>query len=172
MNSMKFVILLHFYFMKTWLQTMLWHHTARVNSHQRWKQMRFRVCFHLWCELTNTMNVTEWQVSWNSWYYDFELCITTLNLSVQTKSIEKGEVMSLPLVFFSIELHIHQKFIVKTGTWQITRKKFQLCKRYQLMAHLQSHWTLYVIFVMTFILGILSGTTQKLGLVSFQISYQ
>ena len=37
------------------LQTMLWHHNARVNSHQRWKQTRFRVCFHLWCELTNTM---------------------------------------------------------------------------------------------------------------------
>ena len=34
------------------LQTMLWHHNARVNSHQRWKQTRFRVCFHLWCELT------------------------------------------------------------------------------------------------------------------------
>ena len=46
---------------------MLWHHYARVNSHQRWKQTRFRVCFHLWCELTITMNVAEWQVSWNSW---------------------------------------------------------------------------------------------------------
>ena len=48
------------------LQTMLWHHNARVNSHQRWKQTRNRICFHLWCELTSTMNVTEWQVSWNS----------------------------------------------------------------------------------------------------------
>ena len=48
------------------LQTMLWHHNARVNSHQRWKQTRFRICFRLWCELTSTMNVTEWQVSWNS----------------------------------------------------------------------------------------------------------
>ena len=52
-----------------------------VNSHQRWKQTRNRVCFHLWCELTlvvwchsfiwslffNRLNVTEWQVSWNSW---------------------------------------------------------------------------------------------------------
>ena len=46
---------------------MLWHLNARVNSHQRWKQTRFRVCFHLWCELTNTMNVTEWRMSWNSW---------------------------------------------------------------------------------------------------------
>ena len=45
---------------------MLWHLNARVNSHQRWKQTRFRVCFHLWCELTSTLNVTEWQVSWNS----------------------------------------------------------------------------------------------------------
>ena len=34
---------------------MLWHHNARVNSHQRWKQTRFRVCFHLWCE---------WPVQW------------------------------------------------------------------------------------------------------------
>ena len=23
-----------------------------VNSHQRWKQTRNRICFHLWCELT------------------------------------------------------------------------------------------------------------------------
>ena len=30
--------------------------TARVNSHQRWKQTRIRVCFHLWCELTRTMS--------------------------------------------------------------------------------------------------------------------
>ena len=48
------------------LQTMLWHHNARVNSHQRWKQTQFPVCFHLWCKLTSAMNVTEWQVSWNS----------------------------------------------------------------------------------------------------------
>ena len=27
---------------------MLWHHKTRVNSHQ----VRFCVCFHLWCELT------------------------------------------------------------------------------------------------------------------------
>ena len=49
------------------LQTMLWRNKARVNPHQRWKQTRFCICFHLWCELTSTMNVTEWQVSWNSW---------------------------------------------------------------------------------------------------------
>ena len=66
MNSMKLVIPLHFISWKKRLQTMLWHHNARVNSHQRWKQTRFRICFHLWCELTITMNVTEWQVSWNS----------------------------------------------------------------------------------------------------------
>ena len=45
---------------------MLWHHNARVNSHQRWKQKQFHVCFHLWCELTSTMSVKEWQVSWYS----------------------------------------------------------------------------------------------------------
>ena len=37
------------------IQMMLWHHNARVNSYQRWKQTRIRVCFHLWCELTNAM---------------------------------------------------------------------------------------------------------------------
>ena len=37
-------------------QTILWHHNARVNSHQRWKQTRFRVCFHLGCELTDTLS--------------------------------------------------------------------------------------------------------------------
>ena len=48
------------------LQTMQWHHNARVNSHQRWKHTRLNVCFHFCCELTSIMNVTEWQVSWNS----------------------------------------------------------------------------------------------------------
>ena len=66
MNSMKLVIALHLISWKR-LRTMMWHHNARVNSHQRWKQTRFRVCFHLWCELTSTINVTVWQVSWNSW---------------------------------------------------------------------------------------------------------
>ena len=33
-----------FYFMITRLQTMLWHHNTRVNSHQRWKQMLFCIC--------------------------------------------------------------------------------------------------------------------------------
>ena len=36
-------------------ETMLWCYNAIVNSHQRWKQTRNRVCFHLWCELTSTM---------------------------------------------------------------------------------------------------------------------
>ena len=31
---------------------------ALVNSHQRWKQTRNRVCFHLWCELTLALGVT------------------------------------------------------------------------------------------------------------------
>ena len=34
---------------------------ARENSKWIWQ-----FCFHLWCELTSTMNVTDWQVSWNS----------------------------------------------------------------------------------------------------------
>ena len=56
-----------FYIMIKRLQTMLWHQQRQSHSHQRRKQTWFCVCFHLWCELTSTMNVTEWQVSWNSW---------------------------------------------------------------------------------------------------------
>ena len=51
---------------------MLWHQNTRVNSHQRWKQTRFRVCFHFWCELTST--ITEWRVSWNSWRFQSKNC--------------------------------------------------------------------------------------------------
>ena len=50
------------------LQTMLWHHNARVNSHQRWKQTRNRVCFHLWCVLTLALwcHSIVWSIfSWN-----------------------------------------------------------------------------------------------------------
>ena len=39
-----------------------------VNSHQRWKQTRNRVCFHLWCELTLALwchSVVWSQFSWN-----------------------------------------------------------------------------------------------------------
>ena len=63
---------------------MLWHHYARVNSHQRWKQTRFRVCFHLWCELTSTMSVTEWQVSWNSYivFIKYQFTIQSCNTSL------------------------------------------------------------------------------------------
>ena len=59
MNSMKFRFIL---FLKNTLQTILWRHNAKVNSHQRWKQTRIRVCFHLWCELTRTMNMMELQL--------------------------------------------------------------------------------------------------------------
>ena len=64
------------------LQMMLWQHNARVNSHQRWKQTRLRVCFHLWCELTTTMNVTEWQLSWNSCAERITKNLQTLNMSL------------------------------------------------------------------------------------------
>ena len=39
-----------------------------VNSHQRWKQTRNRVCFHLWCELTMALwcHSIVWSLfSWN-----------------------------------------------------------------------------------------------------------
>ena len=65
-----------------------------VNSHQRWKQTRNRVCFHLWCELTLALwchsiiwslffmkyNVTEWWFSWNSWWANKPTLILDANL--------------------------------------------------------------------------------------------
>ena len=86
-NSMKLVISLILFHDKI-LQTMLWHHNARVNSHQRWKQKRFRVCFHLWCELTSTNCECNGMTSFNGFvpcqsldcfysyvfYYPFSLC--------------------------------------------------------------------------------------------------
>ena len=68
---------------------MLWHHNARVNSHQRWKQTRFRACFHLWRELTSTMNVTEWQLSWNSLYMSLHTKWLSLK-SPQTKATHRN----------------------------------------------------------------------------------
>ena len=66
------------------------HHNSdntRVNSHQRWKQTRFRVCFHLWCELTTTINLTECQVSWNT-------CCTSLF----NRNYEFWKLDALPLI--------------------------------------------------------------------------
>ena len=72
MNFTKLVVPLHFISWKKTPNNAVMHH-ARVNSHQRWKQIRFHVCFHLLCELTSTMNVTEWQVSWNSCFIIYGL---------------------------------------------------------------------------------------------------
>ena len=41
-----------------------------VNSHQRWKQMWNRVCFHLWCELTLALlryHSIAWSLFFLSW---------------------------------------------------------------------------------------------------------
>ena len=49
-------------------QAMLWCVNTRVNSYQRWKQTRNRVCFHLWCELTLALwcHSIVWSLfSWN-----------------------------------------------------------------------------------------------------------
>ena len=54
----------------------------RVNSHQRWKQMWNWICFHLWCKLTSTINVTEWQVSWNSWTSRGKFSYPQFNIAV------------------------------------------------------------------------------------------
>ena len=53
----------------------IWCAIEEINL-QRWKQTRFRVCFHLWCELTSTIYVTEWLVSWNSCHvFMFVFCL-------------------------------------------------------------------------------------------------
>ena len=71
-----------------------------VNSHQRWKQPRNRVCFHLWCELTSTMNVTEWQVSWNS-------CLVFQDQLTFTWGLLSSNISPELLFFLSILLIIH-----------------------------------------------------------------
>ena len=65
-----------------------------VNSHQKWKQMRNRVCFHLWCELTSTMNVTKWQVSCNS-------CIgSTIHIFVVTENCISSILLYAYILYF------------------------------------------------------------------------
>ena len=65
MNSMKLVIPLH---LISWKKTPIDAVTPQCLSQftPKIKAKRFCICFHLWCELTSTTNVTEWQVSWNS----------------------------------------------------------------------------------------------------------
>ena len=115
-----------FYFMKKRLQTMLWHHNARVNSHQRWKQMRFRVCFHLWCELTSTINVTEWQVSWNSCISVKVMLYSIIHpkghgrwscclLEVATQTTSVGDVTNR--INFSLPIQYHPLLIVSMDIW-------------------------------------------------------
>ena len=46
-----------------------------VNSHQRWKQTRNRVCFHLWCELTVALwcHSIVWSLfSWNKMLWNIK----------------------------------------------------------------------------------------------------
>ena len=94
---------------------MLWHHNARVNSHQRWKQTRFRVCFHLWCELTSTINVTEWQLSWNSCYWHRPNIIYSQRTSSDIKRAKcltflqwRGSYLHA-VTWFGITLGIHKR---------------------------------------------------------------
>ena len=69
---------------------MLWcHSNTRVNSHQRWKQTRNRVCFHLWCELTSTMSTTE-------------LCGITASLSVFLETNKHQNLTRLRALFSQV----------------------------------------------------------------------
>ena len=66
MNSMKIVIPLHFISWKKDSKRCC-DTTIPESIHTKDEsKLRFSVCFHLWCELTTTISVTEWQVSWNS----------------------------------------------------------------------------------------------------------
>ena len=67
MNSMKRVIPLHFTSCRKDFQqcckiTIPWPIYIKIKDRHR-----SAVYFQLWCELTSTMNVTEWHVSWNSY---------------------------------------------------------------------------------------------------------
>ena len=121
MNSMTFL------FGKRRLQTMLWQHYARVNSHQSWKQTRFRVCFLLWCELTITMNVTEWQISWNSCY--------VMSWKGRGVNIEKKENHEKSLSWKKKKLYIERLKILVTRPWKVLKKAKIRCMIHSLHWH-------------------------------------
>ena len=58
-------------FHKKRLQTMLWHHNTRVSSHQRWKQMQFHVCFHLWCAVADPGFLKRGGLAMVKWLWGF-----------------------------------------------------------------------------------------------------
>ena len=65
MHSKKLVIPLHF---MSWKKDSKWccDTTMPESIHTKDEsKLQFCVCFHLWGELPTTINVTEWQVSWN-----------------------------------------------------------------------------------------------------------
>ena len=103
---------------------MLWHHNARVNSHQRWKQTRFRACFHLWCELTITMNVTEWQVSWNS-------CNT---INKQWKYLNARYIAKMHINSVSLSTNRIINFFLRTKTQRVNHSVI-INKRFSIVDH-------------------------------------
>ena len=67
MYSMKIVIPSHFILWKKKNSKRCYDTTMLESIHTKDEsKLRFSTCFHLWCELTTTINVTEWQVSWIS----------------------------------------------------------------------------------------------------------
>ena len=91
-----------------------------LNSHQRWKQTRFRVCFHLWCELTSTMNVTAWHVSWNSFmepYMSYCIKCSIWNIWVVMNGIQK--LMRVIQMFLIVDTAKTVLFLLSLGIYCI-----------------------------------------------------
>ena len=75
-------------------------------------KMRFRVCFHLLCELASTMNVTEWQVSWNS------LFAVTDHLSFILRIALLSKMSTYRLTYFNVKGRgeVPRLLFAKSGT--------------------------------------------------------
>ena len=110
------------------------HETCRlivlVNSHQRWKQVRNRVCFHLWCELTLALRchsivcslsswnkITEWQVSWNSC---ISFCCSCAEGIIPAPGFEEGYTCN------SVSLQRRLIFRICCTDYDLCNRKFDL----------------------------------------------
>ena len=117
------------------LQTMLWHHNTRVNSHQRWKQMQFRVCFHLWCEQATTMNVTKLEVSWNSWVASSASYIRNLFDFISTyRDVQSPSSCMFLRILLSVPTYVFDsKQILSHYMYKCQKRQYLNAKIYQIL---------------------------------------
>ena len=123
----------------------MWHLNTRVNSHQRWKQTRFRVCFHLWCELTSTMNVTIWQASYNSCTF-FVYTTWPQSLPIPARANTWATRASWFYLFFSLFLWFSywDHKLPNVPSWQHGKYVNMLITNMRLLINTTSHLALFI----------------------------